>query len=175
MPVSRKTTRLIGVFFRSVQRSESFGYNIYCCYLLVFIYCDVYIYLYTQMFLCCAWALYYTFCLIYVFIYIYIIETNEIFFFHVFFLYKFIGQSLREIFSIIHIHDFIWSCPKEIYDIYNTVILYSESISDRDFTFWHNFYTSFQFVLSKFGIDIFDGLKTMHFSSTMRFLTVFSS
>ena len=41
-----------------------------------------------------------------------------------------------------------------------------ESIKNMDVQFGHNLYSSLQFVLSKFWIDIFDNLETICFSAT---------
>ena len=44
-------------------------------------------------------------------------------------------------------------------------VYFSESIQDSEIKFWHNFYSSLQFVLFKFGILIFDNLETIRFSA----------
>ena len=44
--------------------------------------------------------------------------------------------------------------------------LFTESINDRDVKFYHNIYSSFQFMISKLRIDNFDRLETIHFSET---------
>ena len=43
---------------------------------------------------------------------------------------------------------------------------FSESIEDKNVQFSHNLYSSLQFALLKFGIDIFDSVETMLFSVT---------
>ena len=46
---------------------------------------------------------------------------------------------------------------------------FSESIKDREVKFVLNLHSNLEFVLSKFGIDIFDSLETMRFSETQQF------
>ena len=45
-------------------------------------------------------------------------------------------------------------------------IYFSESMKDGDVNVFDNHHSSLQFVLLKFDIDIFDSLKTKHFSAT---------
>ena len=49
-----------------------------------------------------------------------------------------------------------WKKLKYIFMIILTY--FSKHLKDRDVKFWHNLYSSFQFVLSKFGINIFNSL-----------------
>ena len=55
---------------------------------------------------------------------------------------------------------------------------FSKSRKDNRVKFLHNLHSSVEFVLSKFGIDIFDSFETMRFSTTYQFRlfsAVFSS
>ena len=44
---------------------------------------------------------------------------------------------------------------------------FSKTVKDRNVKFWHNLHSSLQFVLSKFGFNIFDSLETMRFPNVV--------